>query len=282
MHLHQSDAELSGRDFRALRVQLRFQARETIRFPALAGNALRGAIGLQLASELFRPAAPDSSPSGFETPPPPFVIRAGHLNHQRFNRAQSFTVGLFVFDLQPEVLRRLAIAFAALEDEGLGPSRGRAALEEVSYDELDFDLGAVSPCHRLEVVFESPTELKGVAQASACRPPEFAVLLARARDRVSTLRSLYQGGPVETDFAALGARAGAVRLTAGSVSPFEEQRKSTRTGQRHPMNGFIGSARYEGALGEFVPWLHAAEATGVGRHTVWGFGAIRVETKSPD
>ena len=102
------------------------------------------------------------------------------------------------------------------------------------------------------------------------------MLLARARDRVSTLRALYQGGPVETDFAALGERARAIRLAGGVVSPVEAERESTRTGQRHPMSGFTGSARYEGDLAEFVPWLRAAETTGVGRHTVWGFGAIRL------
>ena len=33
---------------------------------------------------------------------------------------------------------------------------------------------------------------------------------------------------------------------------------------------------YEGELGEFVPFLRAAEWTGVGRQTSWGKGAITV------
>jgi CRISPR/Cas system endoribonuclease Cas6 (RAMP superfamily) len=44
------------------------------------------------------------------------------------------------------------------------------------------------------------------------------------------------------------------------------------------MNGFTGEGVYAGELGEFLPWLRAAEWTGIGRHTVWGFGAIRIVT----
>ena len=54
-------------------------------------------------------------------------------------------------------------------------------------------------------------------------------------------------------------------------------RRSTRTGQVHPLGGFAGWAEYEGELAEFLPWLRAAYWTGVGRHTVWGYGAISIE-----
>jgi hypothetical protein len=52
------------------------------------------------------------------------------------------------------------------------------------------------------------------------------------------------------------------------------ERRSSRTGQVHPIGGFVGEAEYEGDLAEFVPYLHAARWTGVGRQTVWGKGEI--------
>ena len=52
------------------------------------------------------------------------------------------------------------------------------------------------------------------------------------------------------------------------------ERRSSRTGQTHPLGGFIGNAKYHGDLSEFVPYLRAAEWTGVGRQTVWGKGEI--------
>jgi len=47
------------------------------------------------------------------------------------------------------------------------------------------------------VHFLTPTELKGAEQ------PEFGILLARVRDRISTLRELYSDGPLRLDFKAL-------------------------------------------------------------------------------
>lgn len=262
-------------DFRVVEARLRFVARDSLRFPALAGNTFRGALGMHLGPELFRPRT-EQGPSGLETPPPPFVIRAGHLNSFRFNRGNRLEVQVNVFDPEPETLRLITIAFSALEKDGIGASRGRLALDDVVTAERSFDLRPAGPCGKAEVRFESPTELKG--HESLTEPPPFAVLLARARDRVSILRGLYQGGPVTTDFAGLGERSHGVRLAGGEVAAFEAERRSTRTEQRHPMCGFLGAAVYEGDLAEFLPWLRAAETTGVGRHTVWGFGAIRVIT----
>jgi hypothetical protein len=43
----------------------------------------------------------------------------------------------------------------------------------------------------------------------------------------------------------------------------------------------MGEAQYEGDLAEFVPFLEAAQFTGVGRQTVWGKGQIEVCTAPP-
>ena len=59
------------------------------------------------------------------------------------------------------------------------------------------------------------------------------------------------------------------------------ERFSTRTGQAHPLGGFIGEAEYHGDLAEFMPWLEAARWTGVGRQTVWGKGAINIHPLPP-
>jgi hypothetical protein len=55
------------------------------------------------------------------------------------------------------------------------------------------------------------------------------------------------------------------------------RRRSSRTGQTHGIGGFTGFAEYEGDLAEFLPWLEAAQWTGVGRQSVWGKGEIRLQ-----
>ena len=127
---------------------------------------------------------------------------------------------------------------------------------------------------RLRVEFLTPTEVKGGEQVLA--RPEFLTLLARARDRVSALRGLYGEGPLPIDFRGSNARAARVRMTRCELQHVPGERRSGRTGRVHPLGGFVATAEYEGDLGEFVPFLRAAEWTGVGRQTVWGKGAIRV------
>jgi len=132
----------------------------------------------------------------------------------------------------------------------------------------------MEPAAHLRVHFLTPTELK--YGGTVAPHPEFAILFARLRDRVSTLRALYGSGPLEIDFRGLGERAAKVRMTACDLQWEKVERKSGRTGQVHPLGGFTGTAEYQGELSEFLPWLRAARWVGVGRQTVWGKGDVRV------
>ena len=90
------------------------------------------------------------------------------------------------------------------------------------------------------------------------------------------MRELYDDGPLEIDFRGFGERAAKVRMLRCEVAQMDVRRRSSRTGQVHSLGGFIGEAEYAGELTEFVPYLHAARWTGVGRQTVWGKGEIVV------
>ena len=166
-------------------------------------------------------------------------------------------------------------AFAAAARAGFGPRRDRAALDRVEAgDPIRLPLvPETTGVAALAVDFLTPTELKPVSR------PDFGVLFSRARDRVSTLRALYGAGVPDLDFRGLGERAAGVRTLRAAVRTVEIGRRSARTGQSHPIGGFTGTAEYEGALDEFLPVLRAASVTGVGRHTVWGNGEIRVRTE---
>ena len=61
-------------------------------------------------------------------------------------------------------------------------------------------------------------------------------------------------------------------MTRCDIHHVETSRRSGRTGQIHSLGGFVGEAEYEGDLTEFVPYLRAAQWTGVGRQTAWGKG----------
>jgi CRISPR-associated endoribonuclease Cas6 len=253
----------------AVRAQVRPAAR--LVFPANAAVPIRGALGFVLPEEHFRPRR-TSGPSGLRDVPRPFVLRVRHLDGRTFEAGESFQIGLNLF--APGLEQVFEKAVREMARTGLGAGRVGLAWEGWNTVVRTFDLRAGEPCEELAVSFLTPTELKGWDGVGL---PPFAVLAARARDRVSALQAAYGGGEPALDFRGLGERARAVRAVAGSLENVQGSRKSARTGQTHPLAGFRGTVRYAGELGEFVPLLRAACCTGIGRQTVWGHGEIGVE-----
>lgn len=249
-------------------------------------------------ARVFEPMA-GPSPSGLADWPRPFVFRARHLDGRMVEAGASFHFDLHVFLSEHDVLRSFILTFAELASEGLGPRRGRAELlrvrrlsaegfpEEMLYaDSVEMIAAELRPVSldlaarpeapaRIRVEFLSPTELKQEDQIAS--RPEFPILFGRARDRISTLRRLYGAGPLDIDYLGTNARAGLVRMTRCEWKRQEVERRSSRSGRRHSIGGFVGCAEYEGELAEFLPYLRAAEWTGIGRQSVWGKGEIAVE-----
>jgi hypothetical protein len=177
----------------------------------------------------------------------------------------SFHFDLHLFDLKSgwegvlaESLRELSFA--------------RVHTVEEKHVDLGDDRESVSS---VGIRFLTPMELK--AGGGLAQQPDFAILAARIRDRVSTLSQLYGEGPLEIDFRGFGERAAKVAMTRCDIRTVETLRRSGRTGQTHSLGGFIGEADYSGSLGEFIPYLRAAQWTGVGRQTTWGKGAIALK-----
>jgi hypothetical protein len=281
--------------FELIRLRFHFRAAGSLCFPpGKAGNTLRGAFGILLRqtagapdyARIFEPKAVGAGPSGLADSPRPFVIRAAHLDGQTIPPGAAFHFDVHLFDTHADRRPLFAAAFARLAAEGLGPGRGRAELISVDQQDVAIALdGPPDPASRIQVQFITPTELKSRDLPSRDLPSrdlpsrdrqgaEFGILFARLRDRISTLRALYGPGPLDIDFRGMGERAAQVRLSRCDLTWHATERRSSRTGQTHPLGGFTGQAEYDGDLGEFLPYLRAGQWTGVGRQTVWGKGEI--------
>ena len=259
-----------GLDLDVIACRIRLSARQTLRFPPVAANTFRGALGFVLAPEWFRPVA-TAGPSGLRARPRPFVLRANHLDCRVIEPGEQFELTLNLFT--PAACEPFQAAFDQVADAGITAVRSRLDILEWDRRMLRLDLaprtGAPSA---VAVEFLTPTELKG---APDFEPPPFNVLAARLRDRVSSLRAFYGDGPLRLDHAGLVARAGEVTMIHADVAVRKHTRLSTRTGLIHPLGGFHGRVDYAGPLAEFLPFLEAGHWTGVGRQTVWGKGWIR-------
>lgn len=296
--------------FEFYRFRFHFHAIDAVEFPpGKSANVVRGAFGMVLRDtaapatyqRLFepgsalttpaaRPPALLNAPSGLADWPRPFVVRATHLDGLTIAAGSGFFFDMHVFECREPVLAHFRPAFAEFARKGIGVGRGLAGLDRIeqldlndtawqvadgplppSVIGLDPDPGKVE---RVDVRFLTPTELK--TAGGLAERPEFPILFSRLRDRVSTLRALYGAGPLDIDFRAMGERAEAIRMVRCDLTWEKTERKSRRTGQVHPLGGFLGAAAYEGELAEFLPWLRAARWVGVGRQTVWGKGDVRV------
>ncbi|MBI3210852.1 MAG: CRISPR system precrRNA processing endoribonuclease RAMP protein Cas6 [Candidatus Solibacter usitatus] len=267
---------------------LRFvlEARESLFFPpGKAANVLRGAFGWALhhadpasAPSVFSPKL-SAGPSGLNDAPRPFVFRASHLDGKQFAPGASFYFGVNLFETGVNLVPRFAVTFAQLAAEGIGPGRARCSTVSMDQTSHSIELNDENPgVSSVLVRFVTPTELKG-HDGTLLREPEFGVLLARIRDRISTLRQLYGGGPLDLDFRAFGERASKVRTVRSDLRNVQVERISSRTGQRHSIGGFVGEVEYEGDAGEFLPYLRTASFTGAGRQTVWGKGEIALHSE---
>ncbi len=264
-------------------LKLEFVASESIHFPSgKAANILRGAMGTVLSDEFFAPIANHPGPSGFANLPRPYVFRARRLDGQTIRPGEQFHFGLNVFSRDATLPMQIKNAFATIAAEGFGPNRGKAELQNQTAisDPLSINLEPLGTfIEKIQIQFLTPTELKH--ENEIAQRPDFAILFARIRDRISTLRALYAEGPLEIDFRAIGERSTTIRLTHCEGRTVDSHRRSTRTGQTHSIGGFTGIAEYEGALAEFLPWLEAARWTGVGRQCSWGKGEIAVTASRP-
>jgi hypothetical protein len=273
-----------------------FEAREAIYFPeGKSANILRGAFGSifrRLAcvpecvsaatcgirsscpyARMFEPAGP--APSGLSDWPRPFVFRASHLDGASIAGGERFYFDMHLFDLKNSAQQYLTLVFSQLASEGLGLGRKRVELIQVEEEMISVPLFAGTGAEtRLTLRFVTPTELKSESKIAA--QPEFAILAARIRDRISTLCEFYGEGAPDMDYRGFGERAALVRMTRCEVRQIDIDRRSSRTGQVHAIGGFVGEADYAGPVGEFIPWLKAARWTGVGRQTVWGKGMIEI------
>lgn len=272
-------------------------ARDALRFPpGQAGNTLRGALGTffrnavcaedcpgragkrvgaceQRSScpyaRIFEPSAAGVGPSGLSDWPRPFVLRAASLDGRTFQPGERFCFDLHLFDTRNSPVDHFTRAFAQW-----------AELISVERSRISTALDAPQPSvSRIRVEFQTPTQLRRVDD---CGPLDFAFLLARARDRLSTLRSLYGPGPLEIDFRQLADRAQSVKTAGSELRRVAVERRSSRTKQRHGIGGVIGFAEYEGELAEFLPYLEAAHWSGVGRHCTWGNGKIQTTILSSE
>lgn len=258
---------------------------------------------------VFAPSIPEGRPAiaRLKDPPRPFVITDPQPGSPSLPAGDPVPLGLTLVGTAVTELPYFVVGFRRLGEDGIGPARTRFEVEAVvCIDAADmtgptvFERGSdlVRPlrlplrardltrpgdaaARRVRVRFLTPVDLRSENEAPSGLhgdAPSFGTLIRRARNRATALATFFGEQQISHDPRAAADLADRVTLTRSEVTRAEMVRRSSRTGQRHPIGGVVGSVLYEGeGIGELMPWLRIAEVIGVGKHATFGNGRIAVE-----
>lgn len=252
----------------------------------------------------FRPelTLPDVPIARLREPPRPFVLSDPLPESDALPAGRPVSLALTVVGEKHRLLPHFAATLRRLGEVGMGRQRARFKVEsihavdagDVPREEIWRDGASVvrprgvpmtandltrpgdTEARRLRVRYRTPTSLRanGVPQER----PSFGVLLRRIRDRVSALAVFYGDGPLDIDIEGIARKADGITTIAAVFRRASWRRTSARTKQKHPIEGVIGEAVYEGeGLGELMPLLRLGEVLHVGKHASFGNGRIDVE-----
>lgn len=238
-------------------------------------------------SRLFKPAPRPDLPTAVrfgaaDSPPPPVAPLIPPAGGQRLEAGAEFAFGLRCFGelgaADVDILLRALEQFAEcpLADEG-----GRVRLVSAGFVGARQRVLVVDETEgteeRLAVRFETPAWL--VHEGRLALDLSFTQLFRAAWRRLAVLAALYgeEGGSDEETFRRLDALSREVTTVRRELRPLRWERSSDLKGQRHRMEGLVGTIEFAGPLGAFRSVMAAAEKVHLGKATSFGLGRVRAE-----
>jgi len=224
--------------------------------------------------------------------PHPFAIIPGLSGPAVLTAGSIFSVYVTLFEQGIKFLPYVIHGFRNLGNSGLGRSRGKFRIleilcvdseKEVMNAESKVDMDAVVPYHpetdrivsRLMLEFLTPCRIQ--YHRKPLRKPHFQAIIRNIVRKLENISYFY--GPAPVQYSDTINYDGLELITMDDVSVIWEStsRYSRRQDMVMPMEGFTGYAMYEGPLSQYYPYLKYAEATGLGKNTSFGFGAVMVK-----
>ncbi|QJA06823.1 CRISPR system precrRNA processing endoribonuclease RAMP protein Cas6 [Thermosulfurimonas marina] len=127
----------------------------------------------------------------------------------------------------------------------------------------------------LTLHFLTPTALRFSRRLVRPEALEFHILVRNLLRRASMLSYFHVGRPLEIDFKGLITQAEKISRGGQDLRWVRFKRRSARTGEVHPLEGFTGRVSFRGPLRPFLELLWLGTYIQVGRHTSFGFGHFK-------
>lgn len=233
-----------------------------------------------------------------QTPPRPFLLRPVDPACVGLDPAEPFDCELLLLGDAISHAPIVLSSVLALFEQGLGPERAPLRLERAQvldarglplvegrdalrcHDDALFDLRQLerpsdANCAALRLHFETP--LRIAKEETPALELDPADLVLAAMRRVCALAATHEIDVPLYNRNELAARCNTLQVLERDLRWRSAERGSTRTGQRHELDGAVGTLALSGDLHPIMPWLRAAELLQVGRKTAFGLGRLRVE-----
>ena len=255
-------------------------------------------------SQCFETPVPDDSPilRGQPFAPHPFILEPPLTGKQDYAPGDTFTCNLILIGNAINVLPWMAFTFNEIGKKriGLHGKRGKCQLDKI--ESLPADDSAESQTiytaetetltgpglilrlddvmrsapnvtDTIELNFLTPTSIK--VDRRWMRDLPFELLIRNLLRRIRFLSYFHCGEELEVDAHALLAATNSITHTS-RLRWMRKERWSSRAKRTIPMDGFIGTIRFEGELAPFLPLLCLGEYLHIGHHTAFGFGKYRI------
>jgi len=255
-------------------------------------------------SKCFETPVPEESPMlrGQPFAPHPFVLEPPRIGKSDFAPGDTFTCNLTLIGEAINLLPWLVFTFDQMGKRriGLQDKRGQCQLDTVeslpvrgndqpqtiytAASEMLTDDGIVlrladvmqaapHTADAIELEFLTPTSIK--VDGKWTSRLTFEHLIRNLLRRIRFLSYFHCGEDLDVDAPALIKAADSVTHHL-RLNWLRKDRYSYRAEKSVPMGGFIGKARFIGALEPFLPFIYLGEYLHIGHHTAFGFGQYRV------
>jgi CRISPR/Cas system endoribonuclease Cas6 (RAMP superfamily) len=297
-----------------------FWTGDQLHLPAYPGSAWRGAFGHALKKTvcvvrstpcnqcILKNACAYSYI--FETPPPtnaekmrkytaaphPFVLRFP----QTTALADSvYTLDVILFGHGQRYFPYIVHALQKAGQDGIGGHQQVFSLQKIDdisqceQGETIYQNGELKPQHQttlqalpnmpkqIEITFHTPLRIKQDNKNLAAAQFNFGALFSTLLRRISMISYFHTDTPLETDFAALTAKARTVQFASQQLKWYDWTRYSSRQQTEMNMGGLVGSVHLDmQGLEEFWPYLWLGQCTHVGKGTSMGMGAYTIQSAS--
>ncbi len=234
--------------------------------------------------------------------PHPFILQPPHSGKLNYAPGDTFTCDLILIGEAINLLPWMVFTFDQIGKRriGLRDRRGQCQLNKVESlpaygshqpqtiytaetemltDEgLILRLDDVMPAaphtaDAIELEFLTPTSIKVDGRWTS--KLTFEHLIRNLLRRIRFLSYFHCGEDLDVDAPAIIQAADAVTHQL-YLNWLRKDRYSYRTEKSVPMGGFVGKARFKGALEPFLPFIYLGEYLHIGHHTAFGFGQYRL------